>query len=137
MLRYTITHDRRRPVDEPATWYVHGACEPPVFDSLADAHVFIQRENDKYQNGRMLPFVPTHMILWSPPQAVDIRRRIPVRMIRTTDRVGVPAALYKQDDWQPCTIPEWGYAEDLDRLLLEGRAMGFSWSLVSYEDGLE
>lgn len=136
MLRYTIVHERRRPVNKSSTWAVKGACEPPAFDSLADARLFVNRETQKYVNGSITPFVPTHMILWQPPQSPAVKRRIPVRMVISTERASDLIALYKEEDWEPCTFPEWQYDPSIGRLLLEEILMGFSWRLLNYEDAL-
>lgn len=83
---FIITHDRRRPMGEPGSWIVTGPCEPPAYDSLADARLFVSRENQKYRNGSIRPFEPTHMIMWQPPQSPAVKRRIPVRMVISTER---------------------------------------------------
>jgi hypothetical protein len=137
MLRFTISLDRRRPVGEAAAYVVTGACEPPEFDSLSEARLFVQRETAKYRNGSLLPFEPTHSILWQPPQSPAVKRRIPVRMIITSEQQSdVPVALYKEEDWKPCIIPEWNYDRTVGRLLLDGVLMGFSWKLMSYAESL-
>lgn len=132
----SIVHNRRRSVGEPAVWTVEGACEPPEFDTLADARLFIQRENQKYRNGSILPFVPTHTILWQPPQSPAVKRRIPVRMVDVVEGRGALVALYKEDDWKPCIIPEWNYNITTGRLLLDGVLMGNSWKLMTYQESL-
>lgn len=140
MLRpsFTIVHELRRPVDEPPTWTVQGRCAPPEFDALAEARLFIEREIAKYQNGSLIPYQPTHAILWQPAQAPVIRRRIPVRMIAVSERpTGVLSALYQEEEWRECVIPEWNYDSAIGRLLLEGILMGFSWALRPYEQSLD
>lgn len=135
MLRFNIVHERRRPENVSGTWAVKGACEPPVFDSLAYARLFVNRETQKYRNGRIRPFVPTHMILWQPPQSPAVKRRIPVRMVLPLERVDDLIALYKEEEWLPCIIPEWQYDPTINRLILDEIRMGVSWRIVPFEEG--
>lgn len=134
---FSIGHDLRRPADKTGTWVVTGACDPPAYDTLRDARLFTDRETQKFENGRLIPFKPTHAILWQPAQAPAIRRRIPVRMIDIGRPAGVLAALYKENDWRACVIPEWEYNTATGRLFLQDILMGFSWALRLYEESLD